>query len=112
MYSSERFKKFTREQTPVLPGYGQTVYHHVRELKGGGTGIKPPDTHCLPLPNEIHKKVHHYGERTIFDEYGWSEDDVKAGVLENIKCYLETMNIDATKLLIDLLTDYMECNNL
>lgn len=114
MYRSRKFLKWTAERPPVLPGTGDTVPHHVRGLNGGGTSLKPPDTHTLPISDSAHQKLDSPGnsERSVFDESGYSFEDVKAMIEANIKEYLEDNNIDSTKLAIDLLTNWMEENRI
>jgi len=43
------------------PGDGLIVYHHVRELGGGGTALKPSDYKTIPLCAEHHNMVHFGG---------------------------------------------------
>jgi len=40
---------------------GLIAYHHVRELGGGGTGLKPSDYDCVPLCDYHHKLWHQKG---------------------------------------------------
>lgn len=114
MYRSKPFLEFTRKRTPVLWGFGDTVYHHVKMLLGGGMGLKPPDSHALPVQDSAHRKLDSPGhsERSVFLDAGYSPDDVAALVEENISAYLESKGVDSTKLKIELMTEYLEENKL
>lgn len=69
----KKYLKWLITQRPLISGDGDTVAHHLKCLGGGGTGIKPPDNHCIPLPESVHRDVHQYGERTVLDgTYGYN----------------------------------------
>lgn len=115
MYRSNKFRKYTRNKPPVIPGEGQTVDHHVKMLCGGGMGLKPDDSHVLPIPDSRHRQLDSPGhsEKSVFMECRLSPDDVKAMIRCNICEYLDDVhNIDPEKLIIELLTQYMEDNKL
>lgn len=70
----QKYLDWLAEQPPLVMGAGDTVYHHLKMLGGGGTGIKPPDDHCIPLADSTHKDVHHYGERRVLcEKYGYTD---------------------------------------
>jgi len=50
-----------------IPEDGLIAHHHCRHLGGGGTALKPSDYHCIPLCDNHHKAVHHYGIRKYLD---------------------------------------------
>jgi hypothetical protein len=115
VYRNKKFLEFTRHENPILMGTGDTVYHHVKMLGGGGTSLKPSDTHVVPIKDSVHKLLDSPGhsEKSVFLDAGYTPDEVKLLALRNILRYLDkTHNIDGTKLAIDLLTQYMESNNL
>lgn len=115
MYRSKKYLNFIRNSDPCMNGDGDTVPHHVKFLKGGGTGIKPPDTHVIPICDYVHKKIHSPGnsEKSVMTEYGFSEYQAKMQIFSSICDYLNfEKNIDGLKLAIDLLTKHMEDNDL
>ncbi len=113
MYRSKKYQAFIKSRPAALPGAGPYHFHHVKLLGGGGMRLKPPDTHGLKLPHELHHRLDSPGhsERSVFAEFNLSPDDVAAMIEANISDYLESLNIDSVKLKIELMTRYLEENN-
>jgi hypothetical protein len=115
VYRNKKFLEFTRSRRPIVGWCDEKLRqaHHVKLLNGGGTGIKPPDTHAICTTWLFHEDINHNGEKTAFLNAGFEKEDVTEKILSNIINYLDkTHNIDGTKLAIDLLTEYMKSNNL
>ena len=115
VYRNKKFLEFTRSRQPIVGWCDEKLRHahHVKMLNGGGTGIKPPDTHAVCIDWVSHDEIHRHGEKTAFFDSGLEKEDITAAVLNNIINYLDKIhNVDGTKLAIDLLTQYMESNNL
>jgi hypothetical protein len=115
VYRNKKFLEFTRSRRPIIGWCDEKLRHahHVKMLNGGGTGIKPPDTHVVCTTWSLHHIIHQHGEKPAFMGSGLEKEDITAAVLNNIINYLDkTHNIDGTKLAIDLLTEYMKSNNL
>ncbi len=67
-YRSEKYKAFIRSFPCLICGSPGSEHHH-ESLSGGGVGIKCPDNESLPLCVVCHKKRHHVGRDTFFEEY-------------------------------------------
>jgi len=69
----KKYLKWLSAQPPHIPGWGDTVYHHVKLFCNGGVGIKPPDNDCLPVAFSVHDEIHQYGEKEILiNRHGYS----------------------------------------
>lgn len=55
---SKSYRDFIKKQPVLISGQGQTVPHHLRIDNNGGTGLKPSDTFCIPLPKLVHDSFH------------------------------------------------------
>jgi len=64
-FRSKVYLDWLRKQMPICVGFGATETHHLKILNGGGTGIKPPDNHCVPVPWSVHKDIHQRGEKQV-----------------------------------------------
>jgi hypothetical protein len=68
----------------------KAVPHHLKCFGWGGTGLKPPDSFCLPINKlEVHMPVHGYGEIGVlrfFIEDGTHMDHDQAKGWLAMKC--------------------------
>ena len=112
MYRSKKFLNWSLNQGTKFMGMGDPVWHHVKFLRNGGTAINPPDTEIIIIPDSLHKIIGNKGEPSAFLSAGWSLDDVAKEIESNISEFLESKNVDSTKLKIRAMTRYMEENKL
>lgn len=83
-----------RLNPPNDDGHQLNDPHHERALGGGGTAIKPPDSHTIPLCHECH---------VLRD--GW-----KGPVFPHIEDWEESFypeTVDVKMLIIDYLTEFI-----
>jgi hypothetical protein len=74
----KKYLKWLAAQDPLIGGWGDTVYHHVRMLGNGGVSQKPPDNDCIPIADSVHRDIHNCGEITILVEtYELSLDEIR-----------------------------------
>lgn len=57
----------------------RSLVHHERRGTGGGTGLKPPPQHCLPLCGFHHEEGHQIGWQTFEARYGVDLREVARG---------------------------------
>lgn len=58
----KKYEDWIRKRPCALsPIPTRAILSHRRELCGGGTGIKPPSFHCLPISPLIHDNEHQHG---------------------------------------------------
>ena len=93
-WRSKEYLEWLRKQRPFIGGSGQTVYHHLKMFHGGGIGVKPPDDHCIPVADSVHKRIHQYGEyTTLCVTYGYSKAFLKS-LCRNYRQLWENENVD------------------
>jgi len=100
---SQPYKDWLKEACVCIFTDKKATPHHLRCLGWGGTGLKPPDSHCLPINQSvIHLPVHGYGELGVLKHWipGGPEldDEIAKGwlamkCLEHISMYLSLMRI-------------------
>ena len=56
-YRSKKYLDFIRQKSCLFCGK-KSEPHHVSFGGDRGTGIKPPDTQCVPLCRECHQRTH------------------------------------------------------
>lgn len=57
---------------------GQMHAHHVRSAATAGTGMKPPDSACIPACAFHHQQLHNVGVKTFETAYNVSLSDMAA----------------------------------
>ena len=67
-WRSKKYLGWLAKQPPLLAGRGDTVYHHLKLFRNGGTGKKPPDSDAIPIADSVHRAIHQYGERRVLCE--------------------------------------------
>jgi len=90
-YRSKKLMDFTKEQACIVRkqhcDYGPAgVAHHTKLLGEGGTGIKPPDTHIVPLSDPYHTLLHAMGEKRFEEKY---KVDLKKEVINNLTEFIK-----------------------
>ena len=70
-FRSKKYLTWIRKQSVLIPGQGETVYHHIRIDGNAGIGIKPSDLFSVPLPKLIHDGFHagQLSDREFFEKY-------------------------------------------
>lgn len=77
-FRSKPYLTWLRKQMPLICGTGPNEAHHLKCLGHGGTGIKPPDNLCIPIPQSVHYEIHFYGELRILNEkHGYNCDQLR-----------------------------------
>ena len=85
-HRSQQYQHFVRSKVCLVCGGDQELQaHHCRLLGSKGTGLKPPDTYCVPLCFKCHLKLHSGGERNFWIIH----------------------NIDVARKIIELQTEYI-----
>jgi hypothetical protein len=107
MYRSKKYLKWLRDQVcvgclmPKNPDI-DVVPMHQRRLGGGGVGIKPPDSHCLPGCTRCHNLEHHGFESFS----GYEECDVALLCVDHIVRYVGEQG--RSRELLDHITKFLE----
>ncbi len=83
-FRSKAYRAFISTQPCAVCGADSTVVPHHEKFGKGGTGIKPPDSHCIPLCFNCHTRRHSQGVRTF-----WGIIDSKMLCIEYLTRYLE-----------------------
>lgn len=86
-FRSKAYLAFIASLPCAVCGAEPTVPHHERFGKGG-TGIKPPDSHCIPLCFGCHTQRHAEGVETF-----WAAFDPKMLCIEYLTRHLETKGL-------------------
>lgn len=98
MYRSEKYLNFIRSHPCLMCGKPSRATHQ-RFLGGGGTSLKPPDSHCLPLCDECHKRQEADSVK-FWCEY-WLSEVPEAGAKEMAQLIVY-------RLITGFLTEYLE----
>jgi hypothetical protein len=69
----------------MICGNPEVDPHH-EKLNRGGVGLKPPDTHCVPLCRIHHDEQERLGSRAFWEKHNI---DVKMKIIEFLTTYLE-----------------------
>jgi len=90
-YRDALLLEFTRDQPCIVSKQDGDLSragtaHHYKGLKEGGTGLKPPDSHVLPLKPELHLELEQIGEEEFFDKY--NIDPVKE-IVNNLTAFIK-----------------------
>lgn len=116
MYRNKKYIDFIRSlPSDAPPGrenrQGDKVPAHQRVLGHAGVSLKPPDTYALCLYAAEHAGYpgsEHYGDKTF-----WGNTNRARKCVEHVCDYLDRIhNIDSWRLALELLTEYMEENEL
>ena len=112
-WRSKEYLNFIDSKPCIVPGCGKKATHHHENLGMGGTSIKAPDSHCVPLCEDHHIPGVHAAPKSfwnlhdidvvsviIFNILGYL--DIK-GFVEEQDCITEDWSIDTVK----KLTEYM-----
>lgn len=71
-FRSKKYREFIKTLPCVMCGYstheGLSIVPAHQKLGCGGMGIKPPDTHCIPLCHKCHTLEHQVGEETFYQK--------------------------------------------
>jgi len=89
-WRSKPYRKWISDQ-PCAKCYafGPCDPHHERYIGGGGIGVKPSDTHCIPLCHICHTRRHDQGAETFWGGFG---SGLKRKLLEVCSGYLHKWN--------------------
>ncbi|MCK5616199.1 DUF968 domain-containing protein [Candidatus Pacearchaeota archaeon] len=89
MFRSKAYLEFIKTLPCVVCGREAGEYLSVvpahQKLGEGGIGIKPPDTHCLPLCHYCHTHEHR-GERTFWQGVNINRERI---IIKCLTLYLE-----------------------
>lgn len=68
-----RHRKFIASLPCCVSGNVETQAAHIRSNNGGGMGLKPCDSQCVPLSWIEHARQHTHGEEIFWKPYGGIE---------------------------------------
>ncbi|WP_106598572.1 DUF968 domain-containing protein [Dyadobacter jiangsuensis] len=84
----EGFLKFLRTLPCLCTGkMGQVQSHHLLDTGLRGIALKSPDRYSIPLDFQIHRKLHDFGDETIFLA-GYGITDAMSIADQFYECYL------------------------
>lgn len=68
-----------QEKPEFIYGHGPMETHHLKVF-GSTVGMKPPDNHCLPIPQSTHRRLHglNSSERQVLcEETGYTVTELR-----------------------------------
>lgn len=78
-----RHRRFVRSHACCVPGCAatETQFAHIRTAANAGTGLKPHDSHGVPLCFNHHLEQHQVGQGSFEDRHGIDLDAIAAELL-------------------------------
>lgn len=70
---SEKHRRFIASLPCIICGNTDVQCAHIRRRQGGGMGLKPCDSKCVPLCITCHKNQHESGELVFYHGFGGYE---------------------------------------
>ena len=104
-WKSGKYRNFVASKPCAVPGcFNKSNFHHENLGIPSGIGTKCPDSQGLNICPEHHALIHRLGSEKFYELH---DMDPKTLIIKNICEYIETDNVDAEMLIINLLTGYL-----